>query len=163
MLRQALKAGVRHIDEQVGTGQPGLYFWVVGPTKLHSPQRVGKPRAHSVNQGTRPDEIPCRFSRLSLCLHHDPPTRALIHGTPCSSPCPPCHPVPVQVCSILLDLCAVKGRMGLAEEIASLMEIHRIPKGDQSSTTTPLRTGCFVPTPGNLDGRYCFLLSSSLR
>ncbi|CBN79142.1 conserved unknown protein [Ectocarpus siliculosus] len=34
-----------------------------------------------------------------------------------------------QVCSILLDLCAVKGRMGLAEEIASLMETHRIPKG----------------------------------
>lgn len=37
-----------------------------------------------------------------------------------------------QVCSILLDLCAVKGRMGLAEEIASLMETHRIPKGDSS-------------------------------
>ncbi|CAM9412051.1 unnamed protein product, partial [Hapterophycus canaliculatus] len=34
-----------------------------------------------------------------------------------------------QVCSILLDLCAVKGRMGLAEEIASLMETHRISKG----------------------------------
>lgn len=48
-----------------------------------------------------------------------------------------CRPLPsslpdrlVQVCSILLDLCAVKGRMGLAEEIASLMETHRIPKGD---------------------------------
>ncbi|CAM9388927.1 unnamed protein product [Scytosiphon promiscuus] len=34
-----------------------------------------------------------------------------------------------QVCSILLDLCAVKGRMGLAEEITALMETHRIPKG----------------------------------
>lgn len=39
----------------------------------------------------------------------------------------------IQVCSILLDLCAVKGRMGLAEEIASLMDTHGIRKGEHWS------------------------------
>ncbi|CAM9831722.1 unnamed protein product, partial [Sphacelaria rigidula] len=37
------------------------------------------------------------------------------------------------VCSILLDLCAVKGRMGLAEEISSLMDVHGIQKGELSA------------------------------
>lgn len=60
---------------------------------------------------------------------------SFIHSFP-TLPCPSLPfsflPLPLspQVCTILLDLCAVKQRMGLAEDIVCLMESHRIPKGN---------------------------------
>ena len=139
VLRQALKAGVRHIDEQASAqqshSQPPLPC-ATSPTKV-SPERFAVAKSALVS--SRSDSL--QYPAL-------PRPHRTVLSCPTSLTPPPSHSRSrkphlhiifssrvvcrhFQVCSILLDLCAVKGRMGLAEEIASLMETHRIPKGDE--------------------------------